>query len=101
MGCIPELRWRSPHLPVHLRRFRRYTAEMFAAGPPESRVGIESELIGQLGHITGAVFEYAPRHLHARPCYVFCWRSSRIAVRRNVIRESFVEAMGINITFFD
>ena len=104
MGCVPELRWRfdrSTHLPIHLRRLRRFTAEMFKAGPIETRVRIESERECQFRQITGAMLEYAPRYLNTRPCYVFSGRSSHIAVRTNFICESVMEAMGPNVAFFD
>ncbi len=57
--------------------------------------------MGQVGHITGAMLEYAPGHLHTRPCYVFSGRSSRIAVRRNFTRESAVETIGPDTAFFN
>ena len=74
---------------------------MFATGPPESRVRIESERGRQFGHITGAMLEYAPGHLHTRPCYVLQGCSSRIVVRRNFGRESAVETIGPDTAFFD
>ena len=47
------------------------------------------------------MLEYTPRYLNTRPCYVFSGCFSCIAVRRNFACESVVEAMGLNVVFFD
>ncbi len=74
---------------------------MLTTRPPESRVRIESQRVRQFRQIASAVFKYAPGYLDARPCYVFSGRSSRIAVRRNFVRESAVETIGLDTAFFN
>ena len=74
---------------------------MFPAGPVETVVRIESDRGSQFFQITGAMLEYTSRYLNTRPCYVFPGRSSRIAVRRNFVCESVVEAVAPNAAFLD
>ena len=74
---------------------------MLAARPIETSVRIESDRGRQFLQITGAMLEYAPRHMDARPCYVFSGRSSCITVQRNFACESVVEVVGPNVALFD